>query len=151
MSGETLRSPRFSHLARRNSAGEPMDMSPHPELKHHVEHLDFILYHTQQDLDHAPIKLLNNDRKTLRQQRAKKDATITRLRAKIAALEATVKDQEEQMKKMEEDGDDIQGGSAFLSDDDDFEEDENTEEEDYEFLDAREDDHVAIDVDEDEE
>jgi hypothetical protein len=167
MSGEALRSPRFSHLARRNSAGEPMDMSPHPELKHHVEHLDFILYHTQQDLDHAreyanqthahiieqgeAIKLLNNDRKTLRQQRAKKDATITRLRAKIAALEATVKAQEEQMKKMEEDGDDIQGGSAFLSDDDDFEEDENTEEEDYEFLDAGEDDHVAIDVDEDEE
>ncbi|KAK1641827.1 hypothetical protein QYE76_059632 [Lolium multiflorum] len=75
----------------------------------------------------------------------------TRLRAKIAALEATVKDQEEQMKKMEEDGDDIQGGSAFLSDDDDFEEDENTEEEDYEFLDAGEDDLVAIDVDEDEE
>jgi hypothetical protein len=30
-----------------------MDMSPHPELKHHVEHLDFIMYHTQQDLNHA--------------------------------------------------------------------------------------------------
>ncbi|KAK1697735.1 hypothetical protein QYE76_014432 [Lolium multiflorum] len=231
MSGEALKSPRFSHLARRNSAGEPMDMSPHPELKHHGEHLDFILYHTQQDLDHvreyanqthahiieqgstlAPeslvlrrttsrrhqpstcfltptgsinlgfllretcccthhtfhlgvpnervlyassqgeaIKLLNNDRKALRQQRANNDATITRLRAKIAALEATVKDQEEQMKKMEEDGEDIQGGSAFLSDDDDFEEDGDTEEEDYEFLDAGEDEHTTIDVDEDEE
>src|SRR5215218_7523091 len=29
VSGEALKSPRFSHLARRNSAGEPMDMSPH--------------------------------------------------------------------------------------------------------------------------
>ncbi|KAK1698430.1 hypothetical protein QYE76_015127 [Lolium multiflorum] len=128
MSGEALKHPRFSHLARRNSAGEPMDMSSHPELKHHVEHLDFILYHTQQDLDHSreyanqthariieqgdAIKMLANDRRTLRQQRAKRDATITRLRAKIAALEATVKAQEEQMKKMEEDGEDIQGGST---------------------------------------
>ncbi|KAK1627477.1 hypothetical protein QYE76_001792 [Lolium multiflorum] len=117
MSGEALKDPRFSHLARRNSAGEPMDMSPHPELKHHVEHLDFILYHTQQDLDHAreyanqthahiieqgeAIKLLARDRRTLRLQRTKKDATITRLREKIAALEATIKNQEEQMKKME--------------------------------------------------
>ncbi|KAK1612369.1 hypothetical protein QYE76_036042 [Lolium multiflorum] len=141
-----------------------MDIQPHPELKHHVEHLDFILYHTQQDLDHAreyanqthahiiqqgeAIKMLAKDRRTLRQQRTKKDATITRLREKIAALEATVKAQEEKMKKMEEDGEDIQGGGAFLGDDDDFEEDENTEEEDYEFLDAGEDDYIPIDVDE---
>ncbi|KAK1643298.1 hypothetical protein QYE76_061103 [Lolium multiflorum] len=107
MSGEALKHPRFSHLARRNSAGEPMDMQPHPELKHHVDHLDFMLYHTQQDLDNArsyanqthlaltehadAIKLLAKDRKTLRRQKAKKDATIARLRAKIASLEATVK------------------------------------------------------------
>ncbi|KAK1668420.1 hypothetical protein QYE76_056579 [Lolium multiflorum] len=167
MSGEALKHPRFSHLARRNSAGEPMDMSSHPQLKHHVEHLDFMLYHTQQDLDHSReyanqthariieqgdcIKMLAKDRRTLRQQRAKKDATIDRLRAKIAALEATVKAQEEQMKKMEEDGEDIQGGSNYLSDDDDFEEDENTEGEDYDFLDDEDDDHTPIDVDEEEE
>ncbi|XP_051186223.1 uncharacterized protein [Lolium perenne] len=167
MSGEALQHPRFSHLARRNSAGEPMDMSSHPQLKHHVEHLDFMLYHTQQDLDHSReyanqthariieqgdcIKMLAKDRRTLRQQRAKKDATIDRLRAKIAALEATVKAQEEQMKKMEEDGEDIQGGSNYLSDDDDFEEDENTEGEDYDFLDDEDDEHTPIDVDEEEE
>ncbi|KAK1613576.1 hypothetical protein QYE76_019093 [Lolium multiflorum] len=164
MSGEALKHPRFSHLARRNSAGEPMDMSSHPQLRHHVEHLDFMLYHTQQDLDHSReyanqthvriieqgdcIKMLAKDRRTLRQQRAKKDATINRLRAKIAALEATVKAQEEQMKKMEEDGEDIQGGSNYLSDDNDFEEDENTEGEDYDFLDDEDDDHTPIDVDE---
>ncbi|KAK1683928.1 hypothetical protein QYE76_044776 [Lolium multiflorum] len=167
MSGEALQHPRFSHLARRNSAGEPMDMSSHPQLKHHVEHLDFMLYHTQQDLDHSReyanqthariieqgdcIKMLAKDRRTLRQQRAKKDATIDRLRAKIAALEATVKAQEEQMKKMEEDGEDIQGGSNYLSDDDDFEEDENTEGEDYDFLDDEDEEHTPIDVDEEEE
>ncbi|KAK1683273.1 hypothetical protein QYE76_044121 [Lolium multiflorum] len=98
------------------------------------------------------IKLLNNDRRSLRQQRAKKDATIRRLRARIASLEATVKAQEDQIRQLEDDdgGIDIRGGDAFLSDDDDFEEDENTEEEDYEFLEAGPDDYVPIDVDDEE-
>ncbi|KAK1647783.1 hypothetical protein QYE76_065588 [Lolium multiflorum] len=132
---------------------------PHPEF-HGIQ--------TQKDLDasrayanqtHAhiteqgeAIKLLARDRKTLRQQRAKKDATIVRLRAKIASLEATVKAQD-QLREMEEDdgGEDLQGGGAFLSgDDDDFEEDEFTEEEDYEFLEAGPDDFVPIDVDDEE-
>ncbi|KAK1615923.1 hypothetical protein QYE76_021440 [Lolium multiflorum] len=164
---EALQEERFAHLARRNTAGEPMDLPLHPQLRHHVDHLDFMLYHTQQDLDNArayanqthlalanhadAIKMLAKDRKTLRLQRAKRDATIERLRARIASLEATVKAQEDQLNEMEEDGEDIQGGEAFLSDDDDFEEDENTEEEDYEFLEAGEDGIIPIDVDDDEE
>ena len=148
--------------------GVPMELQPHPQLRHHPEHLDFMLYQTQKDLDasrvyanqtHAQIiergeviKLLARDRKTLRQQRAKKDATIVRLRAKIASLEATVKAQEDQLREMEEDdgGIDLQGGGAFLSDDNDFEEDEFTEEEDYEFLEAGPDDFVPIDVEDEE-
>ena len=51
---------------------------------------------------------------------------------------------------MEEEGEDIQGGAAFMSDDDDFEEDENTDVEDYEFLEAGEDDFIPIDVDDEE-
>ncbi|KAK1627219.1 hypothetical protein QYE76_001534 [Lolium multiflorum] len=95
------------------------------------------------------IRMLNKDRKSLRLQRAKKDATIVRLRAKIAALEITVKAQEDQLREIEDDdgGIDLQGGGAFLSDDDDFEEDEFTEEEDYEFLEAAEDGIIPIDVD----
>ncbi|KAK1613088.1 hypothetical protein QYE76_036761 [Lolium multiflorum] len=94
------------------------------------------------------IKMLAKDRKSLRLQRAKKDATIARLRAKMVSLEATVKAQEDQLMEMEEEGEgaDIQGGGAFLSDDDDFEEDEYTDVEDYEFLEAGVDDFVPIDV-----
>ena len=74
---------RYAHLVRRDAAGVPMELQPHPELRHHAEHLDFMLYQTQKDLDasrayanqtHAhiteqgeAIKLLNNDRKSLRQ------------------------------------------------------------------------------------
>ncbi|KAK1628093.1 hypothetical protein QYE76_002408 [Lolium multiflorum] len=140
-----LQGTRFAHFARHDTIGEPMALSSHPVLKHHVEHLDFMLHETRKELDNArvhanrtrmalahhadAIRLLTKDRKSLRLQRAKKDATIARLRAKILTLETTVKAQEDQLKEMEEDGEDIQGGEDFLSDDDDFEEDEFTDEE----------------------
>ncbi|KAK1604829.1 hypothetical protein QYE76_028502 [Lolium multiflorum] len=142
----------FAHFARHDTMGEPMALSSHPVLKHHVEHLDFMLHETRKDLEltrvhahraqmalaqHADaIRLLAKDRRSLRLQRAKKDATIARLREKIRTLEMTVRTQQDQIQEMEEDGEDIQGGDDFLSDDNDFEEDEFTDEEDYEFLEA---------------
>ncbi|KAK1617040.1 hypothetical protein QYE76_022557 [Lolium multiflorum] len=154
---------RFAHLVRRDAMGVPMELQPHPDLRRHAEHLDFMLYHTQRDLDarayanqthlalitHGDaIKQLSRDRNKLRLKCAKKDVTITRLRAQIASLEATVKAQEEQLMEMEEDeaGADLRGGDAFLSDDDDFEEDEFTEEEDYAFLEPAPEDVVPIDI-----
>ncbi|KAK1644147.1 hypothetical protein QYE76_061952 [Lolium multiflorum] len=143
---------RYAHLVRRDAMGVPMELQPHPERD-----LDATRAYANQTHAHIieqgeAIKLLNNDRKSLRQQRAKKDATIVRLRAKIASLEATVKAQEDQIRELEDDdgGIDLQGGGAFLSDDDDFEEDEFTEEEDYEFLEAGPDDYVPIDVEDEE-
>ncbi|KAK1652120.1 hypothetical protein QYE76_069925 [Lolium multiflorum] len=129
---------RFAHHARRDAFGVPMQIQMHPQLRHHVDHLDYMLYQTQKELDNSrgyvnqthfaltqhgeAIKMLNKDRKSLRLQRAKKDATIVRLRAKIAALEITVKAQEDQLRELEDDdgGIDLQGGEAFLSDDDDL-------------------------------
>ncbi|KAK1669150.1 hypothetical protein QYE76_057309 [Lolium multiflorum] len=142
---------RYAHLVRRDAMGVPMELQSHPQLRHHAEHLDYMLYHTQKELDNSrayanqthlalithgdAIKQLSRDRNKLRLKCAKKDVTITRLRAQIASLEATVKAQEEQLMEIEEDeaGADLRGGDAFLSDDDDFEEDGFTEEEDYAF------------------
>ncbi|KAK1666953.1 hypothetical protein QYE76_055112 [Lolium multiflorum] len=158
-----LRGSRFAHFARHDTMGEPMALSSHPVLKIHVQHLDFMLHETRKDLEltrvhahraqmalahHADaIRMLAKDRKSLRLQRAKKDATINRLREKIRTLEITVRTQQDQIQEMEEDGEDIQGGEDFLSDDNDFEEDEFTDEEDYEFLEAEEDGIITIDVD----
>jgi predicted nuclease with TOPRIM domain len=147
-----------------------MALQSHPELKHHVEHLDFMLHETQKELDNSrhyanqthahmaqqtdTIRILAHERKTLRRQRAKKDYTIARLRAKIVSLEATVKAQEEHLKDLEGEGEDIQGGNAFLSDDDDYEEDEDldfhTDVEGYEFMETGEDGFIPIDVDDEE-
>ncbi|KAK1607912.1 hypothetical protein QYE76_031585 [Lolium multiflorum] len=162
-----LRGSRFAYFARHDTMGEPMALSSHPVLKIHVQHLDFMLHETRKELEltrvhnhraqmalahHAEaIRMLAKDRKSLRLQRAKKDATIHRLREKIRALEMTVRTQQDQIQEMEEDGDDIQGGDDFLSDDNDFEDDEFTDEEDYAFLESEEDGIIPIDVDEDDE
>ncbi|KAK1629620.1 hypothetical protein QYE76_003935 [Lolium multiflorum] len=161
-----LRGSRFAHFARHDTMGEPMALSSHPVLKIHVQHL-VMLHETRKDLEltrvhshraqmalahHADaIRLLAKDRRSLRLQRAKNVATITRLREKIRTLEVTVRTQQDQIQEMEEDGEDIQGGDDFLSDDNDFEDDEFTDEEDYEFLEAAEDGIIPIDVDEDNE
>ncbi|KAK1682774.1 hypothetical protein QYE76_043622 [Lolium multiflorum] len=158
-----LRGSRFAYFARHDTMGEPMAPSSHPVLMIHVEHLDLMLHETRKDLErtrvhnqhaqmtvahHAEaIRMLAKDRKLLRLQRAKKDATIRRLREKIRTLEVTVRTQQDQIQEMEEDGDDIQGGDDFLSDDNDFEDDEFTDEEDYAFLEPEEDGIITIDVD----
>ncbi|KAK1663996.1 hypothetical protein QYE76_052155 [Lolium multiflorum] len=137
-----LRGSRFAYFARHDTMGEPMAPSSHPVLMIHVGHLDLMLHETRKDLErtrvhnqhaqmtvahHAEaIRMLAKDRKLLRLQRAKKDATIRRLREKIRTLEVTVRTQQDQIQEMEEDGDDIQGGDDFLSDDNDFEDDEFT-------------------------
>ena len=144
--------------------GEPMDLPSHPELKHHAEHLDFMLHETRKELDNSrahanqtylerakmtdTINILAKERKALRHQRAKKDYIIARLRVRIASLEQTVKDQETQLKDMEKEGEDIQGDdTAYLSNDDDFEEDGDNELEDLEFLDTDVDDFIPIEED----
>ena len=85
-------------------------MPDHPELKHHVDHMDFMLHDTQKELDNAhdhvnqsnaeaverkeTIAILTKERKSLCSQHDKKDRIIARLRQKIATLEETIHDQE---------------------------------------------------------
>ncbi|KAK1680237.1 hypothetical protein QYE76_041085 [Lolium multiflorum] len=101
----------------------PWESPSHPVLKHHVEHLDFMLHETRKDLEHM------------------------RVHAHRAQMALAHHVPEDQLQEMEDNGEDIQGGEAFLSDDNDFEEDEFTEEEDYEFLESGEEGIIPINVD----
>ncbi|KAK1646973.1 hypothetical protein QYE76_064778 [Lolium multiflorum] len=123
-------SPSFSGRARAGPSGRAAHGQIYPQLRHHAEHLDYMLYHTQRELDNSrayanqthlalithgeAIKMLSRDRNKLHLKCAKKDVTITRLHAQIASLESTVKAQEDQLREMEEDeaGIDLQGGGA---------------------------------------
>ncbi|KAK1627997.1 hypothetical protein QYE76_002312 [Lolium multiflorum] len=140
---------RFAHFARHSSVGLPLSLPYHPVLRHHVDHLDYMLYetrsalsnsrsaanHTQQQLNQYAdtIKVIAKERRTLRQLVAKRDATIHRLKTKIAVLKETISTQVEQLQILEGEGEgeDIQGdGYSYVSNDNDF---EPEEEEDQDF------------------
>ncbi|KAK1680714.1 hypothetical protein QYE76_041562 [Lolium multiflorum] len=73
---------RFAHFARHSSVGLPLSLPYHPVLRHHVDHLDYMLYetrsalsnsrsaanHTQQQLNQYAdtIKVIAKERRTLR-------------------------------------------------------------------------------------
>ncbi|KAK1696862.1 hypothetical protein QYE76_013559 [Lolium multiflorum] len=94
------------------------------------------------------IKIIAKERRTLCRENAKKDYTISRLRAKIASLKETIKTQEDQLKALEGEGEgeDIQGdGYSYVSNDNDYEEDDDDlafypNEDGHEHLDAGMDD-----------
>ncbi|KAK1608145.1 hypothetical protein QYE76_031818 [Lolium multiflorum] len=123
-----IRGTRYFHMARHDSMGAPMDLSPHPELKYHVDHTDYMLCETYVQLDNA--RALAN---FAYHQMAQKDE-ITKI---IAAerrtlrhrhLKETIKTQEDQLKAFESEGEgeDIQGdGYSYVSNDNDYEEDDD--------------------------
>ena len=48
-----IKNTRFFYYPRHDSMGKPLTMPPHPELNHHVAHLDFMLHKTRKELDNA--------------------------------------------------------------------------------------------------
>ncbi|KAK1646286.1 hypothetical protein QYE76_064091 [Lolium multiflorum] len=146
-----IRGTRYFHMARHDSMGAPMDLSPHPELMYHVDHTDYMLY-AQKD---ETIKIIAAERMTLRRENAKKDYSISRLRDKIAALKETIKTQEDQRgprgrrRGRRHPGD----GYSYVSNDNDYEEDDDDlafypDEDGHEHLTAGMDDTIPINVDE---
>ncbi|KAK1648875.1 hypothetical protein QYE76_066680 [Lolium multiflorum] len=167
-----IRGTRYFHMARHDSMGAPMDLSPHPELKYHVDHTDYMLCETYVQLDNARAlanfayhqmaqkdeitKIIAAERKTLRRENAKKDYSISLLRDQIATLKETIKTQADQLAALEGEGEgeDIQGdGYSYVSNDNDYEEDDDDlafypDEDGHEHLTAGMDDTVPIHVDE---
>ncbi|KAK1580002.1 hypothetical protein QYE76_014247 [Lolium multiflorum] len=146
---------RFAHFARHSSVGLPLSLPYHPVLRHHVDHLDYMLYetrsalsdsrsaanHTQQQLNQyaETIKVIAKERRTLRQLVAKRDATIHRLKTKIAVLKETISTQVEQLQILEGEGEgeDIQGdGYSYVSNDNDYEPEEEGDDDFHQTLPA---------------
>ena len=84
-----IKNTRFFYYPRHDSMGRPLTVPPHPELKHHAEHLDFMLHETRKELDNsrAHVNQMYHDH-------AKKDSIIARLRTRIASLELEKEDEE---------------------------------------------------------
>ena len=161
----------YRYYAQRDATGRPSTVLAHPQLGNHVDHLDFMLFSTQQELDRARpkadvthfqllearslIKDLKKDRHDLRRARVQRDNTILKLRCKILKLEKTVSELEAYVEEVEEEGIDLRKEyEAFLSDDDDYLEemmDMEMEEDEEEVVDEAEEDPEELNSEEDEE
>jgi vacuolar-type H+-ATPase subunit I/STV1 len=140
-----------------------MNMPGHNELSHHVDHMDFLLYSTQQEADYArtkanlehfalvearsTIRILARERKSLRRQRQERDETIDELKAKVPELTEYIGDLENHLG--EEEGIDLRKEeNALVSDEDDFMEDleDQEDDEDAGFIEDEEEDPEEPDV-----
>jgi hypothetical protein len=168
---EEIQEERFRHLARRDDTGRPMNMPGHHELSHHVDHLDFMLYCTQQEADRArtkanldhfallearsTIKFLARESRRLRRQRIARDDTIVELEVKVEELTEYLSDLETHLEDAKEEGLDLHKERvALLSDDEDYLEDMDMEDQeddnDDEFIDDDEEDALVVDLNDDE-
>src|SRR3954467_8181264 len=48
-----IKGTRFEYYPRRDAMGQPVEVPRHPELKHQVDHLSFMMYDKQKELDNA--------------------------------------------------------------------------------------------------
>src|SRR4051812_37968290 len=134
-----IKGTRFEFCPRRDANGQPLEAPYHPELKTQLDHLSFMMYDRQHELDNCrdysnhksaiiktkdqTIAMLAKDRKSRRCQLDKKERIIARLRHRISSLEENERDM--QLEERENAGEDLRGDPySYLSDDDDFLEDQ---------------------------
>src|SRR3954467_5017273 len=150
-----IKGTRSEFFPRHDAMGQPLEAPYHPELKTQLDHLSFMMYDRQQELDNArdysnhksaiirtkdqTIAMLAKDRKSRRRQLDKKERIIARLRHRISDLEETIHGRDMKLEERENAGEDLRGDPySHLSDDDDFLEDQAmdffTDEDDFAFI-----------------
>src|SRR5215216_2780362 len=159
-----IKGTRFEFCPRRDANGQPLEARYHPELKTQLDHLSFMMYDRQQELDNChdysnhkssiiktkdeTIAMLAKDRKSRRRQLDKKERIIARIFHCISSLEETIHERDMQLEERENAGEDLRGDPySYLSDDDDFLEDQAmdffTDEDDFAFIDDDEADEAT--------
>src|SRR3954465_1098832 len=156
-----IKGTRFEFCPRCDANGQHLEAPYHPKLKTQLDHLSFMMYDRQQELDNfhdycnhksaiiktkdQTIAMLARDRKSRCRHLDKKERIIARLRHHISDLEETIHERDMQLEERENAGEDLRGDPySYLSDDDDFQEDQAmdffTDEDDFAFIDDDEDD-----------
>src|SRR3954471_10841163 len=154
----------FEFYPRRDAMGQPLEAPYHHKLKTQLDHLSFMMYDRQQELDNCrdysnhkfaiiktkdqTIAMLAKDRKSCHRQLDKKERIIARLCHRISSLEETIHERDMQLEERENAGEDLRGDPySYLSDDDDFMEDQAmdffTDEDDFAFIDDAKDDEAT--------
>src|SRR3954463_9484319 len=101
-----IKGTHFEFFPRRDANGQPLEAPYHPDLKTQLDHLSFMMYDRQQELDNCrdysnhkfaiikrkdqTIAMLAKDHKSRCRQLDKKECIIARLRHRILDLEETI-------------------------------------------------------------
>ena len=154
----------FQFVGQRDTEGIPAVVTPHPQFEHQMQHLEYLLHHSQTYMDRARMRSemqemeiqslraeLEDSQKDLARERKMRRTSrkrIASLKDTVAALTAQTAEMESRIEELEEEGDDLRKeNEAFLSDDDDYDEDmdmePDTEDEDF-INDEEEDPEVVI-------
>src|SRR4051812_18720002 len=94
-----IKGTHFEFYPRRDAMGQPLEVPRHPDLKHQVDHLSFMMYEWQKELDNAhsypnhnyaiavkkdqTIAMLVKDHQSRHRHLGKKDRIIARLRHRV--------------------------------------------------------------------
>src|SRR3954471_24358820 len=122
-----IKGTRFEFYPRRDAMGQPLEAPYHHELKTQLDHLSFMMYDRQKELDKArsyanhkyaiaakkdqTIAILVKDRQSRRRQLDKKERIIARLCHRIIELEETVHERDMQLEERGNAGEDLRGDS----------------------------------------
>src|SRR3954467_13163592 len=127
-----IKGTRFEFCPRRDAMGQPLEAPYHHELKTQLDHLIFMMYDRQLELDNCrdysnhksaiintkdqTIAMLAKDRMSRCRQLDKKERIIARLRHRILDLEETIHERDMQLEERENAGEDLRGDPySYLS------------------------------------
>src|SRR3954465_2156747 len=112
-----IKGTHFEFFPRRHAMGQPLEVPRHPDLKHHVDHLSFMMYDQQKELDNArsyanhnyaiavkkdqTIAMLVKDHQSRHRQLDKKECIIARLHHRITNLDETIHERDMQLEQRE--------------------------------------------------
>src|SRR3954464_12774674 len=120
-----IKGTRFEFYPRRNVMGQPLESPYHHDLKTQLDHLSFMMYDRQKELDNArsyanhkyaiaakkdqTISMLVKDHKSRLLQLDKKERIIARLHHRITDLEETIHERVMQLEERENAGEYLRG------------------------------------------
>src|SRR6266567_6940912 len=114
---------RFEHYGMRSAEGYPIPSPYHPQLRRHLQHLEYLVHHTQEEMDRARIcadtrlmslRIVRTDlqnarlsRTQLRIGKKRLELKNRRLRMQLRALRDRVAAQAAQIEELEEEASDL--------------------------------------------
>jgi chromosome segregation ATPase len=155
----------FQYFGQCSAEGLPVTVTPHPQFEHQLQHMEYLLHHSQTYMDRAQmrsemqemeIQSLRGELEASQKELGHEGRMRRIMRKRIASLKDTVatltaqtKEMKSRIEELEVEGNDLcKENEAFLSDDDDYMEEMDMEPDvdtdDDDFINNKEDPKIVI-------